>query len=247
MKRAGRWALALMAAGALMLGGCSGGGGGTAASGPPTAEEVAAIFAGDFSAEAAVTVGISEETDDSLDLTALVTKSDDSCLVEVTAPEHLEGLTFSVDSLEAGDLTVQYKGLEIQPDSMPASNLGGVLAGALETLSSPEQLTLSETESGWCVTGETEAGGFAVLIDGETHYPLSLTLPDAKVGCSFTSFEAMSVFRPDRVDEDMQPELEPSEAVSEPSGAESSESSAASGSPESAASEDSSASSAEGD
>ena len=94
MKRAGRWALALMAAGALMLGGCSGDGGGTAASGPPTAEEVAAIFAGDFSAEAAVTVGISEETDDSLDLTALVTKSDGSCLVEVTAPEHLEGLTF---------------------------------------------------------------------------------------------------------------------------------------------------------
>lgn len=158
MKRAGRWALALAAAGALMLGGCSGDGGGTAASGPPSAEEVAAIFAGDFSAEAAVTVGISEETNDSLDLTALVTKSDDSCLVEVTAPEHLEGLTFSVDSLEAGDLTVQYKGLEIQPDSMPASNLGGVLAGALETLSSPEQLTLSETESGWCVTGETEAG-----------------------------------------------------------------------------------------
>ena len=75
-----------------------------------------------------------------------------------------------------------------------------MLAGALETLSSPEQLTLSETESGWCVTGETEAGGFAVLIDGETHYPLSLTLPDAKVGCSFTSFEAMSVFRPDRVE-----------------------------------------------
>ena len=87
MKRAGRWALALAAAGALMLGGCSGGGGGLAASGPPTTEEVAAIFAGDFSAEAAVTVGISEETDDSLDLTALVTKSDDSCLVEVTAPE----------------------------------------------------------------------------------------------------------------------------------------------------------------
>ena len=215
--------------------------------GPPTAEEVAAIFAGDFSAEAAVTVGISEETDDSLDLTALVTKSDGSCLVEVTAPEHLEGLTFSVDSLEAGDLTVQYKGLEIQPDSMPGSNLGGVLAGALETLSSPEQLTLSETESGWCVTGETEAGGFAVLIDGETHYPLSLTLPDAKVGCSFTSFEAMSVFRPDRVDEDMQPELEPSEAVSEPSGTESSESSAASGSPESTVPEELSASSAEGD
>lgn len=94
-----------------------------------------------------MTVGISEETDDSLDLTALVTKSDGSCLVEVTAPEHLEGLTFEVDSLEAGDLTVQYKGLEIQPDSMPASNLGGVLAGALETLSSPEQLTLSETRA----------------------------------------------------------------------------------------------------
>lgn len=246
MKRAGKWMLALAAAGALVLGGC-GADGGEAVPGPPTAEEISAIFAGDFSAEAAVTIGLSEESDDTLDLTAQVTKSDDCCLVEVTGPEHLEGLTFEAGSLEAGDLTVRYKGLEIKPDSMPASNLGGVLAGALETLSSPEQLTLSETESGWCVTGETEAGGFAMLVDGETHYPLSLTLPDARVGCSFTSFEAMAVFRPDRVDEDMQPELEPPEEVSEPSETESFADSTASGSSKSTVSEGSSASSAEGE
>lgn len=216
MKRAGKWMLALGIAGTMFLSGCGAGlGGGEGAASPPTAEEISSIFAGDFSAEAAVTIGISEEADDTLDLEAVVTRSEDCCSVEVTAPEHLEGLTFTIDSLSSGDLTVRYKGLEIKPDSMPASNLGGVLAGALDTLSSPEALTVSETESGWCVTGETEAGAFAVLLDNDTHYPVSLTLPDARVGCTFTSFEAMNVFRPDRVDSDMQPELEPSESSGE--------------------------------
>ena len=206
MKRAGKWLAALAVMGAVLTG-C--GAAGEAPPSPPAAEEVAALFSGDFSADASVTVGLSDETDETLGLTARLTKSADSCLVEVTAPEHLEGLTFS--TLPDGGLTIRYKGLEIQPDSMPGANLGTVLSEALSTLSDPAALTLTETESGWCVTGGSEAEAFAMLLDGTTHFPLSLTLPGARVGCTFDRFEAMEVFRPERVDEDIQPELEPSE------------------------------------
>lgn len=217
MKRAGKWLAALAVMGAALLSGC--GAAGETAPSPPAAEEVAALFAGDFAADASVTVGLSDETDDVLSLTARLTRSADSCLVEVTAPEHLEGLTFS--SVPGGGLAVRYKGLEIRPDSMPGANLGTVLSEALSTLSDPAALTLTETGSGWCVTGGTDAGAFAMLLDDTTHYPLSLTLPGARVGCTFDSFEAMEVFRPERVDEDIRPELEPSEtepAESSPDG-----------------------------
>lgn len=172
---------------------------------PPTVSEIASIFAESFTAQTDMTVGLSEDSQDTLALTAVITRSGDCCSVEVTAPEHLEGLSFSIDDLQSGKLTVSYKGLEIQPDSMPGSNLGTILSGALTALSKPEELTVTDTAEGWCVTGQTEAGGFAMLLDSETHYPLSLTLPDARIGCAFTSFETMSVFRPDRIEEDFAP------------------------------------------
>ena len=173
---------------------------------PPSAAEIAAVFADSFTAAADMTVGLSEEESDTLALSAVITRSGDCCSVEVTAPEHLEGLRFAIDSLENGKLTVSYKGLEIQPDSMPGSNLGTTLCGVLTALAAPEELTVTEAAEGWCVTGQTAAGGFAMLLDDKTHYPLSLTLPDARVGCTFTSFETMSVFRPDRVEEDFAPQ-----------------------------------------
>ncbi len=172
-----------------------------AAEEPPSAAEIAGIFAESFTAQADMTVGLSEDDQDTLALTAVMTRSGDCCSVEVTAPEHLEGLSFSIDSLKSGKLTVSYKGLEIQPDSMPGSNLGTVISGALTALSRPEELTVTDAAEGWCVTGQTAAGGFAMLLDSDTHYPLSLTLPDARIGCTFTSFETMSVFRPDRIEE----------------------------------------------
>lgn len=197
---------------------------------PPTAAEIAAIFADSFTAQADMTVGLSEDDQDTLALTAVMTRSGDCCSVEVTAPEHLEGLSFSIDSLQSGKLTVSYKGLEIQPDSMPGSNLGTMLSGALTALSEPEELTVTDTAEGWCVTGQTDAGGFAMLLDSETHYPLSLTLPDARIGCTFTSFETMSVFRPDRIEENFGPKesSEDSSDASQPSSSSSESSSSSS-------------------
>lgn len=198
---------------------------------PPTAAEIAAIFADSFTAQADMTVGLSEDDKDTLALTATLTRSGDCCSVEVTAPEHLEGLSFSIDSLQSGKLTVSYKGLEIQPDSMPGSNLGTTLSGALTALSKPEELTVNDTAEGWCVTGQTDMGGFAMLLDSETHYPLSLTLPDSRIGCTFTSFETMSVFRPDRIEENFgsKESSEDSSDISEPAASEpSSESSSSS-------------------
>lgn len=184
---------------------------------PPSAAEIAAVFADSFTAAADMTVGLSEEESDTLALSAVITRSGDCCSVEVTAPEHLEGLRFGIDSLQSGKLTVSYKGLEIQPDSMPGSNLGTTLCGILTALAAPEELTVTDTAEGWCVTGQTAAGGFAMLLDENTHYPLSLTLPDARIGCRFTSFETMSVFRPDRVEEDFAPQ-ESSEDSTDSSG-----------------------------
>lgn len=206
-------AVLLAGAAVMMLGAC----GKKSEKEPPSAAEIAAVFADSFTAGADMTVGLSEEESDTLDLSAVITRSGDCCSVEVTAPEHLEGLCFSIDSLQSGKLTVSYKGLEIQPDSMPGSNLGTTLCGILTALAAPEELTVTDTAEGWCVTGQTAAGGFAMLLDENTHYPLSLTLPDTRIGCRFTSFETMSVFRPDRVEEDFAPQ-ESSEDSTDSSG-----------------------------
>jgi hypothetical protein len=198
------WSGLLGAAAVLLCAGC----GRAAEEQPPSAQEIASVFSDAFTAQAEMTVGLSEDDSETLALTATVTRSGDCCAVEVTAPEHLEGLTFQIDSLSEQKLTVRYKGLEIQPNAMPGSNLGSMLAGALDALASPEELTVTETEQGWCVTGQTQAGSFSMLLDSESHLPLSLTLPEARIGCSFTDFEAMSVFRPDRIEEDFAPSSE---------------------------------------
>ena len=147
---------------------------------------------------------------------AQITQSEDCCLIEVLAPEHLEGLSFTVDSIETDNLTVSYKGISIQPDAMPAANLGSMVAGTLKALSQPEGMTITESAEGWCATGEMDAGGYALLLGKTDYMPIGLTIPDAGLSITFTSFEAMNVFRPDRIEEDFAPQ-ESSSDSSEPS------------------------------
>lgn len=194
--------------------------------GPPDAAAVSAIFSGSFSALADIAIALPAEDAQSgegtadqqevLSLQAQITQSEDCCLIEVLAPEHLEGLSFAVDSIETANLTVSYKGISIQPDAMPAANLGSMVAGTLKALSQPEGMTIAESAEGWCATGEMDAGGYALLLGKTDYMPIGLTIPDAGLSITFTSFEAMNVFRPDRIEEDFAPQ-ESSSDSSEPS------------------------------
>ena len=194
--------------------------------GPPDAAAVSAIFSGSFSALADIAIALPAEDAQSgegtadqqevLSLQAQITQSEDCCLIEVLAPEHLEGLSFTVDSIETANLTVSYKGISIQPDAMPAANLGSMVAGTLKALSQPEGMTIAESAEGWCATGEMDAGGYALLLGKTDYMPIGLTIPDAGLSITFTSFEAMNVFRPDRIEEDFAPQ-ESSSDSSEPS------------------------------
>ena len=193
---------------------------------PPDAAAVSAIFSGSFSALADIAIALPAEDAQSgegtadqqevLSLQAQITQSEDCCLIEVLAPEHLEGLSFTVDSIETANLTVSYKGISIQPDAMPAANLGSMVAGTLKALSQPEGMTIAESAEGWCATGEMDAGGYALLLGKTDYMPIGLTIPDAGLSITFTSFEAMNVFRPDRIEEDFAPQ-ESSSDSSEPS------------------------------
>lgn len=213
-RKCGRiWAAGIIAVviAASMLAGC----GEKKEVGPPDAAAVSAIFSGSFSALVDIAVALPADDTQSgsvaadqevLSLQAQITQSEDCCLVEVLAPEHLEGLSFTVDSIETGNLTVSYKGISIQPDAMPAANLGSMVAGTLKALSQPEGMTITESAEGWCATGQMDAGGYALLLGKTDYMPIGLTIPDAGLSIAFTSFEAMNVFRPDRIEEDFAPQ-----------------------------------------
>ena len=198
---------------AAMLTGC----GAKEESGPPDAATVSSLFSGSFSAMTDVAIALPGENEqqDILSLQAQITRSEDCCLVEVMTPEHLEGLSFTVDSIDSGNLTVSYKGISIQPDAMPAANLGSMVAGTLKALSKPEGMTITESAEGWCATGQMDAGSYALLLGKSDYMPIGLTIPDAGLSLTFSSFEAMSVFRPDRIEEDFASEESPSESSSE--------------------------------
>ena len=66
-----------------------------------------------------------------------------------------------------------------------------------KALSQPEGMTIAESAEGWCATGEMDAGGYALLLGKTDYMPIGLTIPDAGLSITFTSFEAMNVFRPD--------------------------------------------------
>lgn len=198
-----------------MLTGCAG----KEESGPPDAATVSSLFAGSFSAMADVAIALpgEDEQQEILSLQAQITRSEDCCLVEVMTPEHLEGLSFTVDSIDTGNLTVSYKGISIQPDAMPAANLGSMVANTLKSLSQPEGITITESAEGWCATGQMDAGSYALLLSKNDYMPMGLTIPDAGLSLTFSSFEAMSVFRPDRIEEDFAPQESSSESSSESS------------------------------
>ena len=213
-----RWTagiLAVTAAGSILTG-C----GAEKTPGPPDAAAVSSIFSGDFSALADIAIALPsddsgeaiDEQQEVLSLQAQITRSEDCCLVEVLSPVHLEGLSFSVDSVENGNLTVSYKGISIQPDAMPAANLGSMVAGTLKVLSQPEGMTITESAEGWCATGQTDTGGYALLLGKADYMPIGLAVPDAGLSLTFTSFEAMDVFRPDRIEEDFGPQESSSES-----------------------------------
>lgn len=217
-------------------------------SGPPDAATVSSLFAGSFSAMADVAIALPGENEQEkiLSLQAQITRSEDCCLVEVMTPEHLEGLSFTVDSIDTGNLTVSYKGISIQPDAMPAANLGSMVAGTLKALSQPEGITVTESAEGWCATGQMDAGSYALLLGKNDYMPIGLTIPDAGLSLTFSSFEAMSVFRPDRIEEDFASEESSSESSSEESSAPSSESSQTESSSQPASSSETESSSSAG-
>ncbi len=188
---------------------------------PPEPQDIGALFSGSFSAETLIRISLPDtegEASEPLEMNAKVTRSEDCCLVEVTAPEHLEGLQFAVDGLGSSNsadeekITVSYKGIVIEPDALPEGGIGQSLADVFDSISS-QDTSGTDTAEGWCFSGTSEAGGYDLLIGKENRLPKSLTMPEAGIGVEFLSFDEMEVFRPERIEED----FAPSESSTEPS------------------------------
>lgn len=160
---------------ALLLAGCSTLSGST----DWTAEKVAALFAGDFSTDTQMSLG-------ELEMTGELHQTDGVLTLGLLTPEHLEGLSFA---MTGEDMTVSYKGLSIQGDSVPVPGLGSSVAMVLDVLVDPAQLTLSD-ETPIQVSGDTENGRF-VLTMGEDG-PTTLEIPALEFNCQFTQFSATS-------------------------------------------------------
>lgn len=136
--------------GTMVLGGCG-------RQETPPAEDLTAVFAGDYTAKLAITMGGIEAAGD-------LTREGERTAVVITSPEHLEGLTFTVDGAGCG---VSFKGLAVEEAEMPGGSLGRALDGALDALSLPEGLEPCTDEDGQsAVRGETENGSF-LLSAGE--------------------------------------------------------------------------------
>ena len=157
----------------MFLGGCDK----KALSGGWTVEETAALFSGNFSADAEITL-------DDLEMTAALTRQDGMTTISLTAPEHLEGLSFTVNG---SNVNVAYKGLSVDAGSMPVPALGTAVSGVLDTLSRPELLEQVTDEAGAsAITGSTENGTFTLTITDEA--PSVLDLPELGLSCRFVDF-----------------------------------------------------------
>ncbi|MDD6034220.1 MAG: hypothetical protein PUC47_12230 [Oscillospiraceae bacterium] len=167
---------ALTVALTMVLGGC---GKRSIGRGSWTLEEAAALFAGDFSSEAAITLG-------ELEMTGTLTHSPEKTSLSLLTPEHLEGLCFTVGE---NGTEVTYKGLSVQAESMPVPGLGKAAAQLVTALGNPVLLQMGSTESGEpALSGRTENGAFTLTLGEDA--PLLLEQPELQLTIRFTDFQA---------------------------------------------------------
>jgi len=142
-----------------------------------TPEEAASLFSAGFSTQAEIVLG-------EMTLSGELSREGARTTLSLTAPEHLEGLSFSV---EGGKADVTYKGLSVQGDKLPAPALGRAVALVMDALTHPELLTAGTDENGGPIlSGKTENGVFTLAMDDTA--PLSLEIPELQLRCTFTGF-----------------------------------------------------------
>lgn len=158
----------------MVLGSCSKKGGGEDGWTP---EEAASLFAAGFSAPVEVVLG-------EITMSGELSREGDRTTLSLTAPEHLEGLSFSV---QGGKVEVTYKGLTVDGSSMPVPALGRAVALVMDALTHPELLTAGTDENGGAVlSGKTENGAFTLSMDDTA--PVLLEIPELQLTCTFTGF-----------------------------------------------------------
>lgn len=157
----------------MVLGSCGKKGGGDGW----TPQETAALFSAGFSTQAEIVLG-------EMALSGELSREGTRTSLSLTAPEHLEGLSFSV---EGGKADVTYKGLSVQGDKLPVPALGRAVALVMDALTHPELLTAGTDENGEPIlSGKTENGVFTLVMDDTA--PLSLEIPELQLSCTFTGF-----------------------------------------------------------
>lgn len=102
-------------------------------------------------------------------------------------PPALNGMTFIYNENE---LTVSYKGLSVKLDenSKLVKTAMSAIIAAIDKASTPGGVSVSLEDSGLKLSGETDSGGFDILLDRKNGSIARVSLPELELECSFDDF-----------------------------------------------------------
>lgn len=113
------------------------------------------------------------------------------CVLTVTKPELLSGLTMTVKD---SDCTLKLGSIEYKIDSetLKQTQFASSLAEAFKNVLSTT--TYEKLENGnWQYTGQTSVGKFTLVQDSLSGYPITLRIPDADLYVKFSNMKKTEV------------------------------------------------------
>lgn len=126
-------------------------------------------------------------TNNTLTAEAMLTRTPQACTVTFTAPEALNGMTFT---FHADAVDVDYHGLTyaFSPQLLPGSAVAGIVSDAIDKAVRSDVQTAMENGMP-LLTGTVDAGAFQLVLDETDALPVKLLVPQQNLQIAFTSFQ----------------------------------------------------------
>ncbi len=110
------------------------------------------------------------------------------CVVTVTKPELISGLTMTVEN---GNCVFKFGKVEYAVNSSLMKQTEFVTSFAEALKNVLNTTTYEKLENGnWQYVGQTSAGKFIIVQDSESGYPVSLRIPDANLYVKFSNMKS---------------------------------------------------------
>ncbi|HIZ54933.1 MAG TPA: hypothetical protein H9671_01840 [Firmicutes bacterium] len=112
--------------------------------------------------------------------------------IELTSPSHLKGLSATFDGQT---VQISYLGFQFDVDAAdyPEVSLASSIAQVLDEAAAGTAESMTKTDLGYVLTGETDSGSYSLYLDLETLAPISLAVPDLELSCTFSPIPESSV------------------------------------------------------